>query len=64
MDDICQATVFLKHREDLDRLTPILSARGLDGLPMVCTIDDVCRDDLLVEIDATATMPHRFGDDD
>jgi enamine deaminase RidA (YjgF/YER057c/UK114 family) len=64
MSDICQATVFIKHREDLERLTPILRARGLDGLPAVCTVDDVCRDDLLVEIDATAMMPHRFGDVD
>lgn len=64
MDDICQATVFIKNHDDLALLTPILRTRGLDRLPMVTTVDDVCRDDLLVEIDATAMMPHRFGDDD
>jgi len=64
MDDICQATIFIKDQDDLSKLTPILRSRGLDGIPMVCTVDDVCRDDLLVEIDATAMMPHRFGNDD
>lgn len=64
MDDICQATVFIKSLDDLSKLMPILRSRGLDEIPMVCTVDDVCRDDLLVEIDATAMMPHRFSDDD
>ncbi len=64
MEDICQATAFVKRPEDVGRLDSILSRRGLGHLPMVCTIDDICRDDLLVEIDATAVMPHRFGDED
>jgi len=59
MDDICQATAFVKRRDDHRRLLSILDARGLKDLPLVCTIDDICRDDLLVEIDATAVIPSR-----
>lgn len=62
MDDICQATAFVKRREDVERLDSILTQRGLDHLPMVCTIDDVCRSDLLVEVDATAMIPLRPPD--
>jgi enamine deaminase RidA (YjgF/YER057c/UK114 family) len=56
MDDICQATAFVKREDDIDRFAAILADRGLDRLPLVCTIDDICRDDLLVEIDATAVV--------
>jgi enamine deaminase RidA (YjgF/YER057c/UK114 family) len=56
MDDICQATAFVKRVGDVDRLQAILGERGLDGLPIVCTIDDICRDDLLIELDATAVV--------
>lgn len=59
MDDICQATAFVKRREDVERFESILIQRGLDHLPMVCTIDDICRGDLLVEVDATAVIPLR-----
>ncbi len=55
-DDICQASAFVKRREDVVRLHRILELRGLDNLPLVCTIEDVCRDDLLVELDATAVI--------
>ncbi len=55
-DDICQASVFVKHLEDVERLHRILKLRGLDNLPLVCTIEDICREDLLVELDATAVI--------
>jgi len=63
MDDICQATAFVKRREDGRRLLSILNARGLGDLPLICTVDDICRDDLLVEIDATAVTPLRSSAD-
>ena len=59
MNDICQATAFVKRRDDGRRLFSILNARGLGDLPLICTVDDICRDDLLVEIDATAVTPLR-----
>lgn len=54
--DICQASAFIKRPADMARLVEILSTRGLGELPIVCTLDDVCRDDLLVELDATAVI--------
>jgi len=62
MDDICQATAFVKRRDDGRRLFSILDARGLGDLPLICTVDDICRDDLLVEIDATAVIPAHSPD--
>ena len=39
----------------------ILRQRGLENLPLVCTIEDICRDDLLVELDATAVIARPSG---
>lgn len=60
-DDICQATAFVKNPEDVERLRRILDLRGLENLPLVCTIEDVCREDLLVELDATAVIARPAG---
>jgi len=30
----------------------------MDQLPVVCTVGDVCRDELLFELDATAVIPN------
>ena len=60
-DDICQASAFVKRQEDVERLNRILRLRGLENLPLVCTIEDVCRDDLLVELDATAVIARPAG---
>jgi enamine deaminase RidA (YjgF/YER057c/UK114 family) len=62
MENICQATAFVKERGNIGRLRSILKARGLADLPVICTIDDICREDLLVEIDATAVIPLRSAD--
>lgn len=51
--DICNATVFLKRAEDLPIYYETIRELGLEGLPAVCVVADVCRDDLLFEIDAT-----------
>ncbi|MFV2071342.1 MAG: Rid family hydrolase [Thermoanaerobaculales bacterium] len=58
-DDIFQGSAFVKRPEDVERLHRILRQRGLENLPLVFTIDDVCRDDLLVELDATAVIARR-----
>lgn len=60
-DDICQASAFVKFPEDVERMRLILRQRGLENLPLVCTIEDVCRDDLLVELDATAVIARPSG---
>jgi enamine deaminase RidA (YjgF/YER057c/UK114 family) len=53
LEDICQATVFLKRARDLPVYTRAAAERGLADLPAVCVTADVCRDDLLFEMDAT-----------
>lgn len=60
-DDVCQASAFIKFPEDVERMRRILRQRGLENLPLVCTIEDVCRDDLLVELDATAVISRPSG---
>jgi enamine deaminase RidA (YjgF/YER057c/UK114 family) len=59
MCDICQATAFLKRAGDIDAYRSILGDEGLLSLPIVCVLADVCRDDLLFELDATAVLPRR-----
>ena len=60
--DICQATVFLKRAQDLPVYAQAAAERGLAGLPAVCVVADICRDDLLFEADATAGFKrHRHG---
>lgn len=59
LKDICQATVFLKHAEDLPVYKQAAAERGLADLPAVCVVADVCRDDLLFEVDATVEFPRR-----
>jgi enamine deaminase RidA (YjgF/YER057c/UK114 family) len=55
--DVEQATAFLKRREDLPAYRRIAEQEGLASLPVVCTVADVCRDELLFELDATAVVP-------
>ncbi len=55
--DICQATAFVKRPADVPAFRRILTDRGLDHLPILCTIADVCRPELLFELDATALLP-------
>ncbi len=41
MADICQAPAFIKRREDSERFESILRDRGLEDLPLICTVDDL-----------------------
>lgn len=62
LGDVRQATVFLKSPDDIGSFERIAKRVGLDEVPPVVTVADVCRDDLLVEIDATAVVPVRRGE--
>ncbi|NPU98102.1 MAG: hypothetical protein HPY51_12915 [Candidatus Omnitrophica bacterium] len=57
LEDICQATAFVKNPNDVDRYLRIAGRLGIDEIPAVNTIADVCREDLLYELDATAVLP-------
>jgi enamine deaminase RidA (YjgF/YER057c/UK114 family) len=59
--DVAQATAFLKNPCDARAFERIVERSGLDGSPLVTTVADVCRDQLLFEIDATAVVPRRRG---
>jgi enamine deaminase RidA (YjgF/YER057c/UK114 family) len=52
LKDICTATVFVKRPEDVSVYKERAAARQLDNFPGVCVVADICRDELLFEIDA------------
>jgi enamine deaminase RidA (YjgF/YER057c/UK114 family) len=55
--DIGQATAFLKRASDATRFEQLLGRCGIESVPLVTTIADVCRPELLFELDATAVVP-------
>jgi enamine deaminase RidA (YjgF/YER057c/UK114 family) len=57
LPDVRQATAFLKNPCDRRSFERIADRAGLSTVPMVTTVADVCREDLLFEIDATAVVP-------
>jgi enamine deaminase RidA (YjgF/YER057c/UK114 family) len=59
LQDICSATVFVKRPEDARLFYEIASQRGLTDFPCVCIVADICRDELLFEIDAEAIAPNK-----
>lgn len=57
LGDICQATAFVKRPVDIGSYRQIIHHMGLDEMPAICTIGDVCREELLFELDAIAVLP-------
>jgi enamine deaminase RidA (YjgF/YER057c/UK114 family) len=57
LPDVRQATAFLKNPCDQRSFERLAERAGLSGVPMVTTVADVCRDELLFELDATAVVP-------
>jgi enamine deaminase RidA (YjgF/YER057c/UK114 family) len=56
LHDISAATVFVKRPEYVEAFRDITAERGLENLPAVCVVADVCREELLFEIDAEAMI--------
>lgn len=52
LEDVCAGMVFLKHPEHEAEYRKVAQERGLDNGPFLCVVADICREDLLVEIDA------------
>jgi len=50
--DTSAATAFVKRPEDVPRFWQMLDARGLSQLPVVSVVADICREELLFELDA------------
>jgi enamine deaminase RidA (YjgF/YER057c/UK114 family) len=55
--DVGQATAFLANPADGRAFERIVGRSGLRDAPLVTTVADVCRHDLLLELDATAVVP-------
>jgi enamine deaminase RidA (YjgF/YER057c/UK114 family) len=62
--DIRQATAFVKNPDDVAAYHRIIERRGLESMRAVVAIGDVCRDELLFELDATALLPARGDSND
>jgi enamine deaminase RidA (YjgF/YER057c/UK114 family) len=54
--DIAAATVFVKYPEYAPVFWKMAAARGLADFPAVCVVADVCREELLFEIDAESVL--------
>jgi len=54
--DIAAATVFVKSPEYASVFWEMTKDRGLEEFPAVCVVADVCREELLFEIDAEAVV--------
>ncbi|MBN2410179.1 hypothetical protein JXQ31_00720 [candidate division KSB1 bacterium] len=52
LNDISDATVFLKDANDRHIFDEVIKEYGLEEIPAVCVAADVCRDELLFELDA------------
>ncbi|MFZ5451576.1 MAG: Rid family hydrolase [Thermodesulfobacteriota bacterium] len=62
LEDIAAACVFVKRPEDALVYYERAAAQGLENLPAVVMVADVCRPELLFEIDAEVTFdPSRRG---
>jgi enamine deaminase RidA (YjgF/YER057c/UK114 family) len=56
LGDICSATVYLKRAGDWRVYEKMAGRLGLTSLPAVVVVADICRDDLLFEMDALAVI--------
>lgn len=57
--NICDTTVFLKDAKDIEIWREVSREKGLEMMPQVCMVADVCRDDLLFELDANVAVLHQ-----
>jgi len=59
--DVAQATAFLTSPEQAPSFERLVERSELRATPLVTTLADVCRAELLFEIDATAVVPLQRG---
>jgi enamine deaminase RidA (YjgF/YER057c/UK114 family) len=52
LQDLCEATVFIKRKEDFTVFQEVIKDMGVNNIPSVNVLADVCRDELLFELDA------------
>lgn len=56
LEDICTATLYCKDREAFRAVQEALRLLRVPPVPWVCVLADVCRPELLVELDAVAVV--------
>ncbi len=56
LQNITSATLFCKNREAWEAWERVTRLLGVPALPKICVLADVCRDDLLVEMEAVAVI--------
>ena len=61
LPDVCAATAFVKHTSGAAHFRDALHDRALDSFPAVCVVAEICRDELLFELDAEVAV-HPGGD--
>jgi enamine deaminase RidA (YjgF/YER057c/UK114 family) len=54
LSGLAESTVFIKRPEDYDKYRDVIKKLDLEKMPVVVVIADVCRDELLFEVDAIA----------
>ena len=54
--DIAAATVFVKRAGDASLFRAIIAERGIERFPAVCVVADICREELLFEMDAEVVV--------
>ncbi len=60
LDGLAYVRVYIKRKEDYEKVRAVCKAR-LGELPTIYAVADVCRDDLLVEIEGVACCARRSG---
>jgi enamine deaminase RidA (YjgF/YER057c/UK114 family) len=59
--DIRSATIYLKRSADLEVYDTVARRRGFGDLPAVVVVADICRDELLFEMEALAVVGGKGG---
>jgi enamine deaminase RidA (YjgF/YER057c/UK114 family) len=59
LGDICAASVFVKRSEYASIFWEMAARRGIEEFPGICVVADMCRDELLFEIDAEVAFAER-----
>jgi enamine deaminase RidA (YjgF/YER057c/UK114 family) len=56
LNDIAAATVFVKRAGDAPLFREIIATRGFGEMPAICVVADICRAELLFEMDAEVVV--------
>ena len=59
LEDIYDSTIYLKRSDDISHFYKIKEEYGLDKIPAICVLADICRDELLFEVDAVAVLNNK-----